>query len=54
MLAREYGISKQQLVKRFIAEGLGGYGLRKVDPDEEFTDLHGMLELSGALKPRNE
>mgnify|MGYP006425240523 CR=1 FL=1 len=53
-LARYHGITREQLVKRFIADGLGGYGLRQVSHDETFTDLEGMLVLSGALKPIDE
>ena len=51
-LAEEHGISVEMLVKRFVSEGLGGYGLSDIPDDEEFEDVEQMLVRSGALKPK--
>jgi hypothetical protein len=49
--AAELGITPEMLIRRAIAEHLGGYGLQEVPPGVKVKNLTDFLIHSGVLKP---
>lgn len=47
--AKELGLTTEQLIKRFIAEGMGGYGLSEVE-NVKATSFNEFCKQAGIIK----
>lgn len=53
-MADLHEITREELAKRFIADGLGDFGLPEHDPDKPEESLDKLFQNQGLLKPNKD